>query len=156
MKVEFRECDFFDLWVWLEFTTVPSEMERQYVEEVFNSWFLLGKLGGFNAENLQVQDTGLDISYMEYDEELASNSFMALMHNSSEFEYEGVWGRCWFDMGTSDAIALDVLINALEQLNKDYVTIERLIMGGENADWPVPQSRKQQIFADVNNQDDDN
>jgi hypothetical protein len=142
MKVEFRECDFFNLWIWLKFTTHPAEMERQYVEEVFNSWFLLGKLGGFNAENLQVQETGLDISYMTYDDENADRSFMALMHNMSEFEYQGTWGRCWFNLGTSDALALDVLINALEQLNKDYVAIERLIIGGENGDWRIPDSKR--------------
>ncbi|MBF1999467.1 MAG: DUF3531 family protein [Synechococcales cyanobacterium M58_A2018_015] len=142
MKVEFRECDFFDLWIWLEFSTPPVDMERQYVEEVFSSWFLLGKLGGFNAENIQVQETGLDISYLEYDHEAASNSFMALMHNMSEFDYQGNWARCWFDLGTTDAIALDVLINALEQLSKDYVTIERLIIGGENADWKIPRSKR--------------
>lgn len=155
MQVQFRECDFFDLWIWLEFSTVPSEMERQYVEEVFNSLFLLGKLGGFNAENLQVQDTGMEISYMDYDQEGSSNSFMALMHNLGEFEYEGTWARCWFDMGTSDAIAIDVLINALEQLNKDYVTIERLVIGGENEDWPIPQNRRQD-FADLRDDEDSN
>jgi hypothetical protein len=142
MQVEFRECDFFDLWIWLQFNTVPSEMERQYVEEVFSSWFLLGKLGGFNAENLQVQETGLEVSYMSYDQDMAENRFMALMHNAGEFEYQGVWGRCWFDLGTSDAIALDVLINALDQLNKDYVSLERLIVGGENEDWRVPRTKR--------------
>ena len=142
MKVDFRECDFFDLWIWLEFNTPPSQMEQQYVEEVFNSWFLLGKLGGFNAENLQVQDEGADISYMEYNQNSADESFMALMHNMSEFEYKGSWGRCWFDLGTTDAIALDVLINALGQLNKDYVVIERLIIGGENEDWPIPGNKR--------------
>jgi hypothetical protein len=147
MKVEFRECDFFDLWIWLEFSTAPSQMEQQYVEEVFNSWFLLGKLGGFNAENLQVQDTGLDISYMDYNQDSADDSFMALMHNMSEVEYQGTWGRCWFDLGTADALALDVLINALEQLSKDYVTIERLIIGGENADWKIPGS-KRSVFTE--------
>ncbi|MGG6293141.1 DUF3531 family protein [Leptolyngbya sp. AN02str] len=147
MKVEFRECDFFDLWIWLEFSTLPSDMEQQYIEEVFNSWFFLGKLGGFNAENLQVQDSGLDISYMDYNEDAADNSMMALMHNMGEFEYNGVWARCWLDIGTSDAIALDVLINALKQFSKDYVTIERLIIGGENSDWLVPRSRRT-VFAD--------
>lgn len=145
MKVEFREIDFFDLWIWLEFNTSPSQMEQQYVEEVFSSWFLLGKLGGFNAENLQVQDSGLEISYMDYNQDAADNSFMALMHNMSELEYQGRWGRCWFDLGTSDAIALDVLINALEQLNKDYVVIERLIIGGENPDWKIPGKRRSDV-----------
>ncbi|GAB4381145.1 MAG: DUF3531 family protein [Elainellaceae cyanobacterium] len=142
MNVEFRECDFFDLWIWIEFSMPPAELERQYVEEVFDSWFLLGKLGGFNAENLQVQETGLDISYMEYDEDSADESFMALMHNMGELEYEGKWARCWFDLGTSDALALDVLINALGQLSKDYVTIERVIVGGENPDWKIPGSKR--------------
>lgn len=141
MIVEFRECDFFNLWIWIELSSVPSTMEQQYLEEVFDSWFFLGKLGGFNAENLQVQETGLDINYMPYDEEQADNSFMALMHNMGEFEYEGLWARCWFDLGTTDAIALDVLINALKQFSKDYVTIERLIIGGVNSDWSVPESQ---------------
>ena len=154
MKVEFRECDFFDLWIWLEFSNTPSTSEQQYVEEVFNSWFLLGKLGGFNAENMQVQDTGLDISYLEYNQDAAEDSFVALMHNMSEFEYEGNWGRCWFDLGTADAIAADILINALDQLSKDYVTIERIIFGGENQDWKIPAS-KRSSFAE-NDQDNQN
>lgn len=141
MKVEFRECDFFDLWIWLEFNTALSEMERQYIEEIFNSWFFLGKLGGFNAENLQVQDTGLEISYMNYDEGTADNSMMAVMHNMAEVEYQGYWARCWFDLGTSDAIALDILINSLKQFSKDYVPIERIVIGGENEDWRIPQRR---------------
>lgn len=144
MQVQFREIDTFDLWIWVEFSTVPSEMERMYVEEVFNSWFYLGKLGGFNAENLQVQDEGLDLSYMDYDAEAGDDTMMALMHNMGDFEYEGVWGRCWFDLGTSDAIALDVLVNALLQFSKDYVNIETLIVGGENEDWPIPEERRQQ------------
>lgn len=142
MKIEFRECDLFDLWIWMEFPTVITSMEQQYVEEVLNSWFLLGKLGGFNAENLQVQDTGLDISYMDYNQDAAEDAFMALMHNMAEVEYQGTWARCWFDLGTSDAIALDMLLNALRQLSKEYVTIERLIVGGENSDWKIPTSKR--------------
>ena len=146
MKLEFREFDPFDLWIWLQFSTVPSPKEKQYIEELFDSWFLLGKLGGFNAENLQVQDIGIDISYMEYDQDGADESFMALMHNMSELEYQGTWARCWFDLGTSDAIALDVLINALQQLNKEYVTIETLFIGGENQDWPVTRQREASVY----------
>jgi Protein of unknown function (DUF3531) len=137
MQIQFREYDPFDLWIWLEFTTVPSRAEREYVEDVFDSWFALGKLGGFNAENLQVQEIGWEISYMDYDEDLADDTMMALMHNMGEFEYQGTWARCWFDLGTSDAIAIDVLINALKQLNKEYVVIEQLIFGGENPEWLV-------------------
>jgi hypothetical protein len=137
MDVQFREFNPFDVWIWIEFPMVPSPMERQYVEEVFDSWFYLGKLGGFNAENLQVQDIGIDISYLEYDRDMAENALMSPMHNKTDFEYEGTWGRCWFDLGTSDPIALDILLNALLQLDKDYVSIERVIVGGENENWPA-------------------
>ncbi|KGF72383.1 hypothetical protein DO97_09255 [Neosynechococcus sphagnicola sy1] len=147
MDIKFREFNPFDLWIWLEFATVPSEMEKQYVEEVFSSWFFLGKLGSFNAENLQVQEMGIDISYMDYDTSMAEDSLLALMHNMAEVEYEGTWARCWFDMGTSDAIALDILINAFQQFGKDYVAIEKLIIGGHNEDWPVAQSRRSDVYS---------
>ncbi|WP_199247882.1 DUF3531 family protein [[Phormidium] sp. ETS-05] len=150
MQVIFREFDPFNVWFWLEFEMVPSEQEKQYVEEVFDSWFFLGKLGGFNAENLQVQETGVDISYMDYDGQSAEASMMALMHNMGQFEYQGLWARCWLDLGTSDAIALDVLINALTQLAQEYVPIRQFIIGGENEDWPVEDSESRPDFADYN------
>lgn len=137
MQVKFREFDPFDLWIWIEFSTVPSEMEKQYVEEVLNSWFFIGKLGGFNAENLQVQEEGLDLSYMDYEQDAAEDSLLALMHNMGDVEYQGVWARCWFDLGTSDALAVDVLINAMRQFSRDYVALDTLIIGGENEDWSV-------------------
>ncbi len=140
MNIQFREVDPFDLWIWLSFETIPSEQEKQYLEEVFNSWFFLGKLGGFNAENLQVQEAGYELSYMEYDPDASASHLMALMHNMGHFEYEGCWARCWFDLGTSDAIALDVLINALRQFSQDYVNIETLQIGGELEDWPTADS----------------
>jgi hypothetical protein len=146
MEVQFREFNPFDLWIWLEFETVPSSMEKQYVEELFNSWFYLGKLGAFNAENLQVQEMGIDISYMDYDTEAAENVMMAPMHNMADFQYLGTWGRCWFDIGTSDPIALDLLINSLIQLSQEYVQIKRLIIGGQNEDWPV-EDKRQSLFS---------
>ncbi|NEP45807.1 MAG: DUF3531 family protein, partial [Okeania sp. SIO2H7] len=98
MEIQFREFNPFDVWIWLEFSTVPSTAEKHYIEELFDSWFLLGKLGGFNAENLQVQDAGIEVSYMEYSQEVAGQSMMAVMHNMGEVEYQGFWGRCWFDL----------------------------------------------------------
>ncbi|MEL7352250.1 MAG: DUF3531 family protein [Cyanobacteria bacterium P01_A01_bin.116] len=148
MQVQFRECDFFNIWIWLEFETVPSVPEQQYVEEIFNSWFFLGKLGGFNAENLQVQETGVDISYFDYDEDEAERSLLSLMHNMGEVEFRGMWARCWFDLGTSDALALDALINTVRQFSKDYVEVQQIIVGGENADWPVPVENQEAAFPE--------
>ena len=70
---------------------------------------------------------------------------MAPMHNMAEFEYEGTWARCWFDLGTSDLISLDILINSLSQLSREYVNIRRLIIGGENEDWQI-SSRRDALF----------
>lgn len=147
MQIQFREFNPFDLWIWLEFSTVTSNAEKQYVEEVFHSWFFLGKLGGFNAENLQVQEMGVDISYMTYNDDMADESMMALMHNMGDVEYEGLWARCWFDLGTSDALGLDILINAFKQLSKEFLPIERLIIGGENEDWPVERGKRESGFS---------
>ncbi len=153
MEVQFRECDWFNLWIWVEFREQPVEQERQYLAETLNSWFLLGKLGGFNAENLQVQESGADISYLNYDEDMANDSLGALMHNMGEVEYQENWARVWLDLGTSDAVAIDVLINALRRLSEEYVQIDRLIIGGQNEDWPVPTERED-AFYDMDYDDD--
>lgn len=147
MEIQFREFNPFDLWIWLEFPTVPSRMEQQYIEEVFDSWFYLGKLGGFNAENLPVQDAGIEISYMDYDRSQLDNALMSPMHNMGDIEYLGVWGRCWFDLGTSDLIAIDVLINSLHQLSKEFVPIDRIIVGGQNEDWPVDEDNQSMFYS---------
>ena len=63
----------------------------------------------------------------------------ALMHNMGQMEYQGEWGRFWIDLGTSDGVGLDVLINALRQLDTDVVQIAELVIGGINDDWPVEE-----------------
>lgn len=140
MEVRFRDVDPFSCWIWLRFAHPPGQGERDYVEGVFDSWFVLGKLGAFNAENLQAHDAGADLSWLPYDQDEAERAMPALMHDLSAFEYQGDWGRCWVDLGTSDALALDVLINALAQLDRDVVEIAELVIGGVNEDWPVEES----------------
>jgi len=76
---------------------------------------------------------------MTYDSEGAEKSLPALMHNMGELEYQDDWARCWLDLGTSDGVALDVLINALHQLDKEVVEIAELVIGGVNEDWPVEE-----------------
>jgi hypothetical protein len=68
------------------------------------------------------------------------------MHNLTSFSYQAEWARCWVDLGTSDAIALDVLINALSQLDRDVVEIVELVIGGQNDDWPL-DDQEDSMFA---------
>ena len=137
MRVRFREVDPFNCWVWLRFSEIPSQGERNYVYGIFDSWYVLGRLGGFNAESLQVHEEGDELSWMSYETEEATGVMPALMHNMGQMEYQQDWARCWIDLGTSDGIALDVLINALRQLDSDVVQLEELLIGGVNDDWPV-------------------
>ena len=137
MDIRFREVDPFNCWLWIRFSEPPSQGERNYVDGVFDSWYVIGRLGGFNAENLQGHDAGSDLSWMTYDNDGAESAMPALMHNMGQLEYQNDWGRCWVDLGTSDGVAIDVLINALRQLDSDVVQIEELVVGGVNENWPV-------------------
>ena len=137
MEVYFREVDPFNCWIWLRFSHPPSEGERNYVNGVFDSWYVIGRLGGLNAENLQVHEEGSDLSWMSYDNEEASKALPALMHNVAQLEYQAQWARCWTDLGTCDGFAIDVLINALKQIDVDIVQLESLWIGGVNDDWEV-------------------
>ena len=139
MEIRFREFDPFNCWIWLRFSNPPGQGERGYIETTLDSWFFLGKLGGFNAENLQVHEEGAEVSWMGYDAETAERAMPALMHNMGEIEYQGAWARCWMDLGTSDGFAIDVLINTLRQIDSDVVQIEELLIGGVNEDWPVEE-----------------
>ena len=137
MRVRFREVDPFNCWVWLRFSEIPSQGEQNYVDGIFDSWYVLGRLGGFNAESLQVHEEGDQLSWMNYETEEATGVMPALMHNMGQMEYQQDWARCWIDLGTCDGIALDVLINALRQLDSDVVQLEELLIGGVNDDCPV-------------------
>ena len=139
MRVRFREVDPFNCWLWLRFSEIPSQGERNYVDGIFDSWYVLGRLGGFNAESLQVHEEGDELSWMAYENDEATAVMPALMHNMGQMEYFQEWARCWVDLGTSDGIALDVLINALRQLDSDVVQLEELLIGGVNDDWPVEE-----------------
>ena len=63
-----------------------------------------------------------------------------------EFEYKETWGRCWFDLGTSDPVALDVLINSLRQLSEDFLNVQQLIIGGENEDWKIAEKSQERFY----------
>jgi hypothetical protein len=81
---------------------------------------------------------------MKYDvKEGVDTSQFALFHNMEEVEYKANWARFWVDMGTADELALDVLINSLMQLSREYVGIKSAIIGGINEDWTEDTEGKQ-------------
>lgn len=139
MEIRFREVDPFNCWIWLEFANVPTQGEKKYLDGIFDSWYVIGRLGGFNAENLQAHEQGSDLSWMVYEDSDSSSVMPALMHNVGQLEYEGNWARCWIDFGTSDSISIDILINSIKQIDNDLVQVKQLIIGGENEDWEVSE-----------------
>ena len=137
----------FNCWIWFRFLEVPSQGERNYVDGVFDSWYVLGRLGGFNSENLQIHQEGSDLSWMSYDNEQKNECLPALMHNLGVMEYQNLWARCWVDFGTSDSISIDILINSLNEISNNYVKIDELTIGGANNDWAI-EEHEDLIFKD--------
>jgi hypothetical protein len=140
-QITFKNFDPFDLWVWMELYAPPSGAELEMVQEVVNSWFMLGRLGAFNSANLQVMYSGTDPGQnMEYDVEAATSGLDATMHDMTAVEAQGHWVRFWVDMGTADEMSLDVLINALVAFSREHVGLRQVNVGGENEDWPTPDA----------------
>jgi len=147
VEVSFRQVDPFDLWVWMELYTPPSPAEAEMLQEVINSWFMLGRLGGFNAANLQVTYAAGDAGGLQY-ETPEPAALVAGMHDVAPLETNGVWARFWVDMGAADELALDVLVNAMLALSREHVGIRRLVVGGQNDDWEVTEREMPSVSMD--------
>ncbi len=137
MNVQFREIDPFNCWIWLRFAEPPTKGEMNYVDGILDSWYVIGRLGGFNSENLQAHEGDADLNWMPYENKSADSLLPSLMHNLGEIEYQNNWARFWVDLGTSDPLAIDVLINTFYQLDSDLVQLEEVLIGGFNEEWPV-------------------
>ncbi|KAI8470377.1 MAG: hypothetical protein J3K34DRAFT_510243 [Monoraphidium minutum] len=144
----FREVDQFDLWVWLELASPLTTGEREMLSSALKSWFVIGKLGGYNSGNMQVyHNSAGDLSYLEYDNsELRGSSaggggLGAFMHELGEVEYAGAMARFRVDMGTADEVALDVLINLLVGFSRDVAGVTRVTFGGDELNgWARPEA----------------
>eukprot|EP01026_Neomeris_dumetosa_P054969 TRINITY_DN4965_c0_g1_i14.p2 TRINITY_DN4965_c0_g1~~TRINITY_DN4965_c0_g1_i14.p2 ORF type:complete len:179 (-),score=34.82 TRINITY_DN4965_c0_g1_i14:153-689(-) len=112
---------------------------------LFQSWFMIGKMGGFNSMNLQCfqnSDTS-DLSFFHYDSATAEQVLQAFSHSISDVEVKDEWARCCVDLGTSDELGMDILINTILGLSQQFLGIKTLILGGENENWPVPQVKEE-------------
>lgn len=126
VRVVFREVQPWNCWLWLQPRRALSEEELVLLDEVLKAWFILGRLGGFNARNLQVQEqadaVSLEVSGMAYSEERQAGP-PCVFHAMGQLETKGGWARCWVDLGTADELALDALLNALTCFSKECVEL---------------------------------
>ena len=153
--VTFREYNSFNLWIWVEAHNTIAEMEKPLIEEVFKAWFVLGKLGGFNSNNMQVQENFDTVSFMDYSmeqaHEFSTDTSTHVFHEMSELEYRAKWCRVWVDLGSSDEVCIDVLINSLIQFSREYFGLKQIIIGGQNDDWTTEGSE----YGDIDLQIDE-
>ncbi|KAJ9522624.1 hypothetical protein QJQ45_019700 [Haematococcus lacustris] len=149
-NIRFREMNPFGLWVWLEFSKgAPSPREVELLEALLQAWFMVGKMGGYNSQNMQVfYNAGDDQSFFNYSVQEAEDSQGSLLHDVSQVEVEGEWARFRVDMGTCDELALDVLLNSLMGFSRDLAGLSQVLVGGVNEDWEVPEEPREDLDYD--------
>lgn len=149
-KITFKDIDPFEAWIWIELYGPPAGGLGEMLQEVINSWFMLGRLGAYDSSNLQVLYSDGARGLAEYDDQRdgAGSLLQATMHDMGEIEYRGNWARFWVDMGTSDELAFDILINALQTFSKEHMGIRQIIFGGEIDAWQRPEQQPPSVSMD--------
>ncbi|KAH7519165.1 hypothetical protein FEM48_Zijuj08G0006800 [Ziziphus jujuba var. spinosa] len=135
MKVTFNKFDFSNSYIWFEFYNTPLAKDISLICDAIRSWHIVGRLGGCNSMNMQLSQSHLD-KRPSYDAIQGANVTPATFYNIGDLEIQDNLARIWVDIGTSEPLLLDVLINALTQISSDYVGIKQVVFGGsEFENW---------------------
>ncbi|KAL0558466.1 hypothetical protein IC582_003039 [Cucumis melo] len=135
VKVTFNKFDFSNSYIWFEFYNTPLAKDITLICDTIRSWHIIGRLGGCNSMNMQLSQSPLD-KRPSYDAIQGANVTPTTFYNIGDFEVQDNLARIWVDIGTSEPLLLDVLINALTQISSDYVGIKQLVFGGsEFENW---------------------
>ncbi|KAB5527584.1 hypothetical protein DKX38_021431 [Salix brachista] len=103
--------------------------------QTFRSWHIVGRLGGCNSMNMQLSQSTFE-KRPNYDAIQGANVTPSTFYNIGDFEIQDNLARVWVDIGTTEPLLLDTLINALTQISSDYVGIKQLVFGGsEFENW---------------------
>ncbi|KAJ8750890.1 hypothetical protein K2173_016071 [Erythroxylum novogranatense] len=135
MKVKFNKFDFSNSYIWFEFYNTLLDKDVTLICDTIRSWHIIGRLGGLNAMNMQLSQSTTD-KRPNYDAIQGANVTPTTFYNIGDLEIQGNLARIWVDIGTSEPLLLDVLINALTQISSDYIGIKQLVFGGtEFENW---------------------
>lgn len=135
VKVTFNKFDFSNSYIWFEFYNTPLAKDITLICDTIRSWHIIGRLGGCNSMNMQLSQSPLD-KRPSYDAIQGANVTPTTFYNIGDFEVQDNLARIWVDIGTSEPLILDILINALTQISSDYVGIKQLVFGGsEFENW---------------------
>ncbi|XP_042390365.1 uncharacterized protein LOC121981737 [Zingiber officinale] len=136
MKIIFNKFDFSNSYIWFEFYNVPLAKDVTLICDTIRSWHIIGRLGGCNSMNMQLSQAPLESKRLSYDAIQGANVTPATFYNIGDLEIQDNLARIWVDIGTSEPLLLDVLINALTSISSDYVGIKQLVFGGsEFENW---------------------
>ncbi|CAF2147986.1 hypothetical protein HID58_000749 [Brassica napus] len=135
MQVTFNKFEYSNSYMWLEFHNAPLDKDIALITDAIRSWHILGRLGGYNSMNMQLSQAPVD-KRPNYDAILGANIEPTTFYNIGDLEVQDNVARIWLDIGTSEPLILDVLINALTQISSDYVGIKKVVFGGsEFENW---------------------
>lgn len=135
MKVTFNKFDFLNSHIWLEFYNAPLSRDVTLICDAIRSWHIVGRLGGCNSMNMQLSQSTLD-KRPTYDAIQGANVAPTTFYNIGDLEIQDNIARIWVDIGTSEPLLLDILINAFTQISSDYIGIKQLVFGGsEFENW---------------------
>ncbi|KAF8097738.1 hypothetical protein N665_0281s0003 [Sinapis alba] len=135
MQVTFNKFEYSNSYMWLEFHNAPLDKDIALITDTIRSWHVLGRLGGYNSMNMQLSQAPVD-KRPNYDAILGANIEPTTFYNIGDLEVQDNVARIWLDIGTSEPLILDVLINALTQISSDYVGIKKVVFGGsEFENW---------------------
>lgn len=134
-KVSFRDFNPLNSFIWFELFGEPTDRDVDLLGGVVQAWYVMGRLGAYNSSNLQLANSMMDYD-PSYDSEEASTVMPSSFHDISDVEFQDNWARVWVDLGTSDYLGLDVLLNCLTQLSSEHLGIKQVVFGGKKmGDW---------------------
>ncbi|GAV62182.1 DUF3531 domain-containing protein [Cephalotus follicularis] len=135
MQVTFNKFDFSNSYIWFELYNTPLEKDVSLLCDTIRSWHIIGRLGGCNAMNMQLSQSPMD-KRPNYDAIQGANVNPTTFYNIGDLEIQENLARIWVDIGSTEPLLLDVLINALTQISTDYVGIKQVVFGGsEFENW---------------------
>ena len=67
------ETELFDVQLWFEHYKPLTKDDKDLLETVLESWFCLGRMGGFNSMNLQVgSGTGIAVIFQQMNQDITA------------------------------------------------------------------------------------
>ncbi|KAJ6803058.1 uncharacterized protein M6B38_108780 [Iris pallida] len=136
IQVRFNKFDFSNSYIWFEFYNAPLPQDITLICDTIRSWHIIGRLGGCNSMNMQLSQSPLDNKRPKYDAIQGANVTPTTFYNIGDLEVQDNLARLWVDIGISEPLLLDVLINALTCISSDHIGIKQLVFGGsEFEDW---------------------